>query len=551
MGTSPLTIISNDQVTTYKYVWVAMEENVSTTVVFGTGQNCTLLASMGQLQISSPATTSSSSAGVTIALLGPPLLYTNPIITWQLGAYSNTTGWPTCGTYEDGRIWLSGAIPNRVDASYANGLSGNQINFAPTDQYGTVSAANAINRTFTAPDANPIFWMDPDQQGIIAGTQAGEWLISAPTAGGLSPLNISDRRVTTIRCANIEPRRTEHTHVLVQTHQRKTVEYFPDVFSGKFTAPDLAEKWKHLTVSGIEELAYQQELVPTVWHRMGDGSLVGLIYRRDTLMTSQGPTINGATHHKLGSSRLVKSITVGPSELGTLDALSMVTQDPATLLYHVEMLTDLFEDGDTITQAWHLDSAIAPSSYVLGANSIVLNGLISLNGYTCTAWINGVDAGDWPVANGSMTVPLYGQAGQMNTLLTVAFLAAVTGTIPIVVGSTYTSKGGAQTPQEPQETGARNGPGFGKRKRLHNLQAQLVNTQGISFSTNNYAPRAAQLKTRGGGSLLPANVLFSGVWKDTVSDDPMGFDNAINWQVTRPYPATVTTIGAFIETADE
>ena len=557
MGTTPVTIISNDLTTTYHYVWVAMEVNLNVASFTGAG-NANMQLTAGQLQISSPATTASTSAGVTIALLGPPLLYTNPIVTWQLGAYSNTTGWPTCGTYEDGRIWLSGAVKNRVDACYANGLDGDTINFAPTDQYGTVSAANAINRTFTAPDANPIFWMEPDQQGIICGTQAGEWLISAPTAGGLSPLNIADRRVTTIRCANIEPRRTEHTHVLVQTHQRKTVEYFPDVFSGKFTAPDLAEKWKHLTVSGIQELGYQQELVPIVWHRMGDGSLVGLTYRRDTLMTSQGPTVSGAHRHSLGSGRLVSSIAVGPSELGNLDALSMTTQDTSTGLYHVEMMTDLFEDGDTITEAWHLDGAITPSSYVVSGTTVTINGLLSMNGKVATAWIAGVDAGDFAVTNGTMTVPLFGQTGQANPLLTAAYLSTFGASIPMVVGFTYTSSGQCLTPQEAPQTGARQGPAFGKRKRFHGLQAQLVNTQGISLATSLSTSslvanrlRAAQLKTPGGGSLLAQNVLFSGVWKDTLSDDPQGFANAISWSITRPYPATVAAVGGFLETADE
>lgn len=564
LGFFPLTIASSDKVTLYKYVWVAAEVNLNVSAVSGflflSGTVIEYIY-ISQMVVSGVAGSGSTSAGCTLELLGPSVLYSGGINTWQLGAYSNTTGWPTNGTYIDGRLWLSGVIPNRVDACYANGLNtgSNQVNFAPTDQYGTVSAANAVNRTFTAPDSNPIFWMEPDQQGIICGTQAGEWLISAPTAGGISPLNISDRRVTKIRCANIEPRRTEHTLALVQTHQRKTVEYFPDVFSGKFTAPNLSEKWKHLTTSFIQELAYQQELVPTIWHRMGNGGLVGLTYKRDTLMTSQGPTICGAHRHTLGSNRTIQSITVGPSEAGTLDALSMTTQDPVTGLYHVEMMTDLFEDGDVITQAWFLDSAVVPSTYSInGSTSITLNGLFSLNGYTVTAWIGGVDAGDFPVATGSMVVPLFGQTGQANSLLTAAFLATFTGTIPIVVGFTYTSSGQCLTPQEPPQTGARNGPAFGKRKRFHGLQAQLVNTQGISFATSLSTSaavanrlRVAQLKTPGGGSLLAQNVLFSGIWKDTLSDDPQGFSNAIAWSITRPYPATVAAVGGFIETADE
>ena len=83
--------------------------------------------------------------------------------------------------------------------------------------------------------------------------------MQAPTAGPLSPTNISAHRVTTIGCANVEAKRAEHTTILVQKFQRKIAEYFPDVFSGKFTAPYINLLSKHLTVSGVAELAYQQE----------------------------------------------------------------------------------------------------------------------------------------------------------------------------------------------------------------------------------------------------------------------------------------------------
>ena len=136
------------------------------------------------------ASSGTATAGISVELLGPPLLYTAPILTWRLGAYSDTTGWPTCGCYAGGRLWLSGAIPNRFDASYANGINGSDINFAPTDQYGTVTAAHAIDETLDDDGVNPILWMKPVIQnaslrGIIMGTQEREWLVFAPTAGRL------------------------------------------------------------------------------------------------------------------------------------------------------------------------------------------------------------------------------------------------------------------------------------------------------------------------------------------------------------------------------
>jgi len=537
---APVTIQSTDTTDTWNYVWVE--------VVVEAGDSA-----VAQVQFYSAS--AAPGTAVSAEILGAVLPYES-IRTWQLGVYSNTTSWPTCGTYSDGRVWFSGAIPNRIDACYANGISGDTINFAPTEGDGTVTAANGISYVFNAPDVNPVFWMEPDLQGVICGTKAGEWLVTAPTAGGISPLNISARRVTKIRCANMLPARTEHTIVFVQTHQRKLMEYFPDVFSGKFTAPDLSEKWKNLTVSGIAEIAYQQELVPVVWMRLTNGGLIGATYKRDTLMTSTGPTFCGAHQHTLGSGRTVSSICVGPSEGGNLDALSLITVDNSNR-YHVELMQDMWEEGDTIANGWFLDAAVVPSSYTLGTTAISINGLWSMNNLTVTVTCAGLDCGDWVVNNGSLVVPFFGQPGQNNTLFTAAFANAFPiGQIPLLVGHVYVATGQLLTPQSPQDTGARNGPGFGKKKRFHGYQAQLVDTQGIYFGTNT-APgvagslRLAQLKTAGGGSLLPANVLFSGLHKDTLSDDPMGYTNQLAWSIPRPFPAIVAAIGGFIETADE
>src|SRR5262249_9574331 len=149
-------------------------------------------------------------------------------------------------TYHEGRLWLSGAVANRLDSSAAGGVTkdvnGLRIDCTPTAVDGTVTDANAISYTFNTKDVNPIFWMEPDQQGIICGTKGGEWLVQATSINSpLTPTNIQAHRVTKIGCANIEPRRTEHTVVFVQKFQRKVIEYFADVFSGKFTAPNLSK----------------------------------------------------------------------------------------------------------------------------------------------------------------------------------------------------------------------------------------------------------------------------------------------------------------------
>ncbi len=616
----PVNIASNNTTSTFAYIWVTIQTVVTNTPNSPAVHQVefTLAHYVAQMEIVS-STTGVSSNGVSVELLGPALLYTTTIRTWELGAYSNTTGWPTCGLYYDGRLWLGGAIPNRFDACCSNGISGGEINFAPTDQYGNVTDANSISLTLNADSVNPIEWMMPTQQGIILGTQQREWLLYAPSSGGMTPTNIASHPVTRIGSANILPAATEHTFVFVQRFALKLMEYFADIFSGKFTAPNLADKAQHITREGIEEIAYVQATAPVLWGRCGDGSLFGMSYKRDTLMTSSGPTYYAWHRHTLGSGREIESITSGPNVGGDLDAISIVTNqtntgDPQAGVYHVEVLTDTLDEVATLAEYWLLDDAVIPSSTIssntavsysawasgttysagqivtyssstyislVGSNTgnipssspaswlltnpapyggLTLNGLWHLNGEQVAVTAGGLDCGNYVPVNGSVFVP-YGDgvsAGTAGGQFTAIFAA----TNPqIVVGFPYNSDGQLVRPMTPQDSGARNGPALGKKRRAHQAAA-LLNTAGASSAGGNqlaiaFGTSFAKLQpaivsygsTGNTGSIAPGQS-FSGVWFDTIGDES-SFDGMLCWRVSRPLPANIVAVEPFLETQDK
>jgi hypothetical protein len=546
LGVNTVTIVSNDQINTYRYVWfdinVLMQGNLNTP--FQT------TATAAQVQFIAPG--SGGTAGVTCDIFGQALPSTSAIRTWRMGLLNSVTGWPSCGTYHEGRLWLSGTIGNRIDGSVPITLDPNgilqSVSFEPTKPDGTVTDANAIDYTFDAQEVNKIFHMTPDHQGIIVGTQSGEWLVQASALNNpLTPVNIQAHRVTRIGCANIEPRRAEHTLVIVQKFARKLVEYFADIFSGKFTAPNLSEKAKHLSVSGIAEIAYQQELTPIMWARLNNGKLVGMTYKRDTLMTSQGPTFNGWHRHTLGSGRLVDSICVGPNHDGTLDSLAMITFDPNTLVRHVELLVDQFEETDTLVDGWFLDDAVVPSAYVATGSNVTFYGLWHLNGANVTIVAGGLDLGDYAVSNGAVVVTF----GAASGLFTSAFVSNYAGAMPCLAGFTYTSQGQIVRAANQQESGARIGPGFGKFQRTDLIAVMLNNTQGIKFGGSFDKMNNANFTTPGGTAYTPLQ-LFSGLWRQALTDSKSpGMDSMVCWQISRPYPATVAAIGGFLRTEDQ
>jgi hypothetical protein len=557
---SAVTVVSTDQTTAWKYVWIEQITVASAST--------TITASIAELSLFNPPGTGTGT-GVTVELLGPALLYTTDIKTWRLGVFSETTGYPTCGLYYEGRLWLGGAVANRFDASVSNGIDGGTVDFAPTDFTGAVAASNAITYTLNSDSANKMFWMQGEEKGITIGTQAGEFLVVAPTNGPLAPTNIAARRVTRIGCANIEPRRTEHTLAFVKRYGRKLIEFFSDANFGKFSGPNLADKAVHIVSAGIAEIAYTEAVTPVIWGRDNENALFGVTYKRDTLTTSQPPTFAGWHRHTLGSGREVESICNGPSTDGELDTVTMVTNDTDTNVRHVELLTDTPDENAALADSWFLDNAVTPSSYTVSGTitddypygSITLNGLWHLNGETVQVFAAGLDCGDrgpgttgftdFVVAAGSLTIP-FGDSissGPGRGLFTADFVASIEAT-QIVVGFTYNSDGQLVRPLAMADTGARNGPALGKTRRGHRYAALISNTFGISFgAVFSSAALGPALFRKANGNPIDALTTFSGVHTDTLKDD-YSYDGMLCWRVSRPWPANVVAVEPFLQTQD-
>ena len=351
---------------------------------------------------------------------GTMLNTTQPVLTWQLGVYSATTGWPTGGTYHEGRFWLFGAQFNRADATMSDNGGAPEaqaLRFNPTAIDGTVADDNGISIELQSEQVNSIFWMIGSQTGIAMGTQGGEFLIRASeTNDGITPASVQAKRVTKFGCANVEPRQVPLAVAFVDRYNKKLIEYLQDPFSGRSLGFNLSIDAGHLMKAGIQEIAYVQERSPVIWARMGDGSLKGLTYKRESPFGTQPATFFGWHQHTLGSGRVVESIQAGPSPGGVTDALVLISNDPSTNVRWVEMMSPLFDETDPLTSANFVDAAIVPTAAdIESVNAVTFYGLEQLNGKTLSAWFGGVDAGDYVVANGKLTVPINVAGGVLTT----------------------------------------------------------------------------------------------------------------------------------------
>ena len=209
----------------------------------------------------------------------------------------------------------------------------------------------------------------------------------------------------------------------------------------------------------------------------------------------------------------------------------------------------------------------------MAATDLVLTGYAQAFGHSVDVMIAGLDCGTYTVASdGSVTVPI---GSDPDGLLTAAYLQArdvgpwdrvtygdatteisllVTGGgvatvyVPVVVGYSFLSVGRLLRPATEAQIKSPRGPALGKKRRIHNFAALLVNAVGVSFGTR-FTNLRACLFDQNNGKDLTKDQMFSGVWYDTI-DDINSYDGLITWTIARPYPCTVTSITGFVETSE-
>ena len=351
-----------------------------------------------------------SQSEVTVSL-AYDLLYNITINTWQLGAIGDPGNNPTCACGHENRLWMfAGTWMYGSQSGSTAGLpTVADLLWSPTLINGTVVDANAISYQLQTAeeDGNNIVWGISGIGGMVLGTAAGEWVVKASALDDpLTPSTIQARRVTRYKSYGAKPVNTPLATVFVQKLQRKVMEFLPDVFTGRYVAPNLTATAKHLTVNRVEELAYQEEVTPIVWVRTVGAELRGITYRRTSAFTTEAPAFVGWHRHQHGQGRQWQSIQSTPSPVeGNPDTIYGVTSITGTG-YQTERMVKQFDIGDSIYSAWFLDNATTASAVLDQGTGVELWGFYDKAGLTVEVFIGGLDLGAYVVgAEGQITVP--------------------------------------------------------------------------------------------------------------------------------------------------
>ena len=180
----------------------------------------------------------------------------NAITAWQLGAFSDTTGHPSCVTFFEQRLVFAGTTnqPQTVFFSKSGDYENMDANIG-----GTVADDDAIIYTIASNQVNAIRFMTATRT-LIIGTAGGEFTVTGGgTDSAVTPTNILIKKQSNHGAANVDAIAVGNATLFLQRAKRKIRELAYNFDVDGYIAPDMTILAEHITEGGLTQIAYQQE----------------------------------------------------------------------------------------------------------------------------------------------------------------------------------------------------------------------------------------------------------------------------------------------------
>ena len=301
--------------------------------------------------------TARTNTTVVVATITTAFANGNANADWSLGAFSTTTGFPSCVSFFEQRLVFAATINNPQTVYFSK--SGDYENM-DANIGGTIADDDAIIYTIASNQVNAIRFLT-SARTLIIGTAGGEFVVSG---GGdnnaVTPTNIMIKKQSNHGAANVDAISVGNATLFLQRAKRKIRELAYNFDVDGYIAPDLTILAEHITEGGIAEMAYQEEPLAIIWCVRDDGQLIALTYQREQEVVAWHRHIIGGV---FGTGNAVcESVAVIPTEDSEYELYMIVkrTIGGATTRY-VEYLNTFDFDQTNNTSFNYLDSQLGLS----------------------------------------------------------------------------------------------------------------------------------------------------------------------------------------------
>ena len=457
--------------------------------------------------------TSRTSTTVVVCTITTAFTNTNATAAFNLGAFSDTTGHPSCVSFFEQRLVFAGTTDEPQTLFFSK--AGDYENMTT----GT-NADDAMVYTIASNQVNAIRYMKAVRT-LVVGTTGGEFTVSADgTDASITPTNITIKRQSSFGSANVDAIPAGNAILFLQKAKRKIRELQYNFDSDGYQAPDLTILNETVTDTGINEMSYQQEPGSNIWCVRDDGVLACLTYQRSENVIAWSRHIFGG---EFGSGRAVCESIASISGTLTEDEVWVIvkrTINGATKRY-VECFSDFDFDETDANDFKFLDSHLSYS----GSATTTLSGLAHLEGQTVSILADGAAHANKTVSSGAIT---------LDRSVTKA-----------CVGLSYDSI--LQTMRI--EGGAAEGTSQGKTKRISKVVLRLFETVGVKVGPSLTNLELIPFRTTSSLLSNPVDTLLSGD-KEIEFNDDYNSDGFIFIKQDQPLPCSILAIYPTLVTSD-
>lgn len=371
--------------------------------------------------------------------------------SFQLGAWSDTTGWPSVITFHEQRLMFFKTTTQ--PQTFWGTRSGDYENMAPTELDLTVVADNALNYTIASNKANPGIWMETGPVMLI-GTAGAEHQLKATTLNSpITPTNIDTKEQTSFGSqATDRAHRIGSSVLFLQRGGNKLREMTYNFQIDAFESKDLNILAEHILRrgSGGFKSTFQKEPTIILWMILNSGTLAAMTYERDQDVVAWHSHVIGGPP----TGAVVESICCVPSTTGAYDDVYMIVKrtingSTARYVEYIETAFDTDNSGVTKTDMFFVDCGLTYS----GSPATTISGLTHLVGETVQVFADGIYVGTKVVSGGG------------TITLTVAASKVHVGYQSSAIIVTMDPEGGSQA-----------GTSQGKMKRISLLTARVKDT---------------------------------------------------------------------------
>lgn len=327
---------------------------------------------------------------VTIRLYGHALPNTNAIARWQMGAFSEFSGWPGAGAIYEDRL-----VHARTDADPLGmwlSVNGDYQNFRLSSP---VVADDGVSVRLTGGGLDEISWLEESiSKDILAGTAGSLRAVGRNNEGeAFGPSNVRQRAQTLSPSSTADPVAIENVLLFLDFYEQRLYEAAYTYEVDGYLAREASTLNEHLFAAGVAQIAYLSHPHKMVIGRRYDGKLIFFTYDREQ-------KVAGGTLVDFGG--VVESILDLPGTTATdLWMVIRRTINGSTVRY-VERLSEFWRADYTVQD---IPLYGACGGIRDGAPATTISGVAHLNGETVGVWADGRDIGDAEVSGGSFTLP--------------------------------------------------------------------------------------------------------------------------------------------------